>query len=351
MGKNKEIKEAVSILVTGGAGFLGQCIVRELLDPASPLPVRRICVFDIAPAPDFGDERVEVRRADVRNFEEVAAACQGMDVVIHAAAIVDWGTKLPEEVYAVNYGGTEHVLQACREQGVGHLIFTSTLDVVLTGRSLVDIDETQPYPPDYPNAYCRSKSLAEQLILAADSSTLRTCALRPSDIYGEDDPYHLEALFNMAKTGFYVRIGDGSAQSQHVYVGNMAHAHVLAAMALLGGNSHIGGNAYFITDSPGENFFTFFDRIVFGAGYRVWPRNLWLPRRLAYSLGAAAEFGAMLLRPFRHFNPQLSRFAVNYTTNTFTFTAEKARRDFGFHPKYSQEVALERTVAHYKLGN
>ena len=131
----------------------------------------------------------------------------------------------------------------------------------------------------------------------------------------------------------------------------MAHAHVLAARALLSGNSYIGGNAYFVTDGPGENFFTFFDRIVFGAGYRVWPRNLWLPQRLAYSLGAASEFGALLLRPFRHFNPQLSRFAVNYTCSTFTFSAEKARRHFGFEPKYSQEEALERTIGFYKLKN
>lgn len=336
------------ILITGGSGFLGRSIVREFLDPTAPVQVEAIRILDIADDPGFEDERVFFSKGDIRDFHQVKAACQGIDLVVHAAAIVDWGTKSPEEVYAVNYEGTENIVKACQEQGVGHLLFTSTLDVVFTGRSLVDIDEEHPYPPDYPNMYCRSKSLAEQLVVAANGPAFRTCSLRPSDIYGEGDPYHLDALFNMARTGFYVRIGDGTARSQHVYVGNMAHAHVLAAYALLAGNERIGGNAYFITDGPSENFFSFFDRIVFGAGYQVWPRNLWLPRRLAYSLGAVSEFGALLIRPFRHYNPQLSRFAVNYTCSTFTFSAEKARQDFGFYPKYSQEEAIARTAGFYK---
>ncbi len=111
--------------------------------------------------------------------------------------------------------------------------------------------------------------------MAAQGENLKTCILRPSDIYGEEDPYHIGSLIDMAKTGFYVRLGNGKSKCQHVYVGNMAHAHVLAANALLQNNKKIMGNAYLITDGPGSNFFKFFDKIVSGAGYKIFPKNLW----------------------------------------------------------------------------
>jgi len=65
-----------------------------------------------------------------------------MDIVIHSAAIVDWGTRSEAEVYAVNLDGTIHVIQSCRENKVKYLVFTSSLDAVYAGKPLIDIDET-----------------------------------------------------------------------------------------------------------------------------------------------------------------------------------------------------------------
>lgn len=336
------------ILITGGAGFLGRALVREFLAPDAPVRPRELRVFDIAPFPEPTGSALSVIQGNIFNYEEVSAACRGADLVIHAAAIVDWGTKSEAEVYATNVTGTEHVVRACREQGVRHLIYTSSLDAVFAGSPLVNVDETLSYPSRHPNMYCRSKYLGEEFVLKANGNDLGTCALRPADIYGEADPYHIDSLVNMAKTGFYVRLGDGSARSQHVYVGNMAYAHVLAAKGLLDGNESLRGQVYFITDGEPHNFFTFFDRIVFGAGYRVWPRNLWLPRRLAYGIGAVSEAIAVALRPIQHYHPKFSRFAVLYTCSDFTFSSQKAERHFGFKPKYSQEEALERTIEFYR---
>jgi len=249
----------------------------------------------------------------------------------------------------VNVGGTENILKACLAQNVGHLFFTSSLDAIFGGRPLVNIDETLPYPEKHPTAYCTSKFRAEVLVLESNRTHLRTCALRPSDIYGENDPYHIGSLIAMAKGGFYVRLGNGKARSQHVYVRNIAHAHVLAAKALLEGNRAVPGNAYLITDAPGTNFFTFFDRIVTGAGYRIRPKNLWIPRPVAMAMGAIAECIAFLWRPIRQYTPKMSRFAVTYTCTDFTFSAEKARKDFGFTPKYPEEEALRRTTEFYRV--
>ena len=61
-----------------------------------------------------------------------------------------------------------------------------------------------------------------------------------------------------------------------------------------------------------------------------------------------SEYIALLVRPLKYYNPKLSRFAVMYTTTDFIFGAEKARKYFGFVPKYSHEEALERTVQFFK---
>jgi nucleoside-diphosphate-sugar epimerase len=338
-----------NIILTGGSGFLGSFIIRELIGESSPIPVNRLIILDLKPLDiRFDDSRIMFVQGDVRDRDLLIQVCKDMDLVIHSAAIVDWGTKSNEEVMEVNHGGTLNILEACRVNHVKALVYTSSLDVLFNGEPLVNVDENKPYPKKFSTSYCESKYLAELSVIEANSPGLSTCSLRPSDIYGERDPYHLGPLIAMAGNGFYVRLGKGTAKCQHVYAGNAAHAHLLAAGALLDGNPEIKGQSYFITDAPGTNFFTFFDRIVEAAGYRIRPKNLWLPRWFAFSLGVISEFIAFLIRPLKHYTPKMSRFAVTYTCTDYTFTSEKAGKDFNFVPKYSNEEAFDRTVRFFK---
>ncbi|TRZ75824.1 MAG: NAD-dependent epimerase/dehydratase family protein [Bacteroidetes bacterium] len=337
-----------NILLTGGSGFMGKAIVAELIDPASPLKPDLIRIFDLDTYQGSMDSRMELVRGDVRDYQQVSEACRNIDMVIHSAAIVDWGTKSEEEILSVNVEGTKNIIQACKEQKVKFLVFTSSLDAVFSGKPLVDIDESIPYPENHSTSYCTSKYLAEKLVLACSGDNLKACIIRPADVYGEGDPYHIGPLLDMAKGGFYIRLGNGKSRCQHVYVGNIAYAHILAAHALLANNSAIAGNVYFITDGPGSNFFSFYDRIIEEAGYRIWPKNLWLPWGFAMMLGILSETLAFLVRPVKKYTPKMSRFAVTYTCTDFTFSSEKARKDFGFVPKYSVEEAVERTVRFYR---
>jgi sterol-4alpha-carboxylate 3-dehydrogenase (decarboxylating) len=343
--------DMMNILLTGGSGFLGKAIVRELLDFQAPVKAIKIRVFDLTGL-DTGisDPRIEFIQGDVRDKQALEKACEGIDLVIHSAAIVDWGTRTEEEVYAVNTGGTQNMVDACKKSGVRYLVFTSSLDAVYSGKPLVNIDENQPYPAKHRTAYCRSKALAEQIVLGATGDSLRTVILRPSDIFGEADPYHIGSLVNMAKGGFYVRLGNGKAKCQHIYVGNMAYAHLQAARTLMEDQDRVNGQVYFMTDAAGTNFFKFFDQVVEGAGYRIWPKNFWIPRPVAYAMGSLSEMSAWLIRPFKKYHPKFSRFAVVYTCTEYTFTSAKAIRDFGFNPKYSHNEALQRTIDYYKLN-
>lgn len=335
-------------LITGGSGFLGSAIVEELLSESNLKSKVEIRVLDIkSPTADWLKD-ISFINGDIQNKSLVSEACKNVDVVIHAAAIIDWGTRTEKEVLDINVGGTENILAACHENKVQCMVYTSSLDAIFPGKSLRNIDETIPYPQTPVNAYCKSKHMAELLVKKANGAKLKTCILRPADIYGENDPYHIGSLINMAKNGFYIRLGNGKSICQHVYVRNMAYAHVLVAKALMDHNSPVGGEVYFITDGPGENFFNFFDQIVKGAGYNIWPKNLWLPRWLAYSMGSMVEFLAWIISPIKKINPKFSRFAVVYTCSDFTFTADKARKDFNYVPKYSLKEAVNRTIDYYK---
>lgn len=336
------------VLVTGGSGFLGSHIVKELFAEGSPLDPAKVRVLDIKEYK--GDYPVEYIQGDVRDYETVRHACSGADAVIHSAAVIDWGTHSPQYVYDVNVGGTENVIRACRELGIKYMVFTSSLDALYTGKPLRNVNDHQPYPKHFHNMYCKSKVFGEQRVMAANSPALKTTILRPCDIFGPTDPYHMNALIGMAKTGFYVKLGNGKAKTQHVFVGNMAYAHVLALSEIMQGNEKLLGQAYLITDGEPANFFEFFTGIVARAGYRIRPKNAWIPWAIAFPLGAVSEFIAVMVRPFVRYNPGLSRFAVNYTCTDYTFNSDRAKEHFGFVPKYSEEEAVETTAAFYRKG-
>lgn len=356
-------KKGPVVLVTGGAGFLGRFLVGELQrrEGEGRLAPSEIRVFDLNPC-DFEDpDRVVFTRGDVRAYDGLRAAFEGVDVVFHCAALVDWGQHPGSLVEAVNVDGTRNVIRAAAEAGVRVLVCTSSEDVVYDGSTVVDGDETIPYPKRYGSTYCRTKAEAEQAALSAngmkrnsvgvgadDGEPLRTAAIRPCSIFGEGDEFHIGSLIKMARTGTLVRVGDPKARYQPVYVGNVAYAHVLAAEALLRGDEKVAGEAYFITDVPAANFFDFLEPFVEAAGYRVYPRWVRVPGPVMYGVACVVEAVTWLLRPVVRLAPVVSRFAVDYMCHDYTFVSHKARRDLGYVPLYSEEEAVARTMAHYR---
>jgi nucleoside-diphosphate-sugar epimerase len=260
-----------------------------------------------------------------------------MNAVFQTAAVV-WDPSLPASLYDdVNIKGNRQVIEACRSHRVSRLVYTSTVDVVLDGsRPIVNGDESLPYPKKIPaDPYCRSKITAEKDVIAANGTGgLHTCCIRPAGIYGPKDRYHLPAVIKLAGTRKNVRLGSGSARFSHVYVGNVAHAHILAAQHL-GGNSPVSGRCYFITDhTPAENFFTFMEPFLERLGLPL-PRKS-IPYVVAYTLAWLNE----LIHPKSTF----CRFAVVQTCVDRTFVHHRAAADFGYAPLFSKEEAFEKTI-------
>jgi nucleoside-diphosphate-sugar epimerase len=334
------------VAITGGAGFVGRFVVRELLAPRKKevLRAREIRVLDLRPA-HFSDERIRSYRGDIRDSEDLGRVFRGADVVFHLAALIDWGQHPRAMVRQVNVEGTRKVIQACREEKVKALVFCSSLDAVYGGLSIQQGDESLPYPDNFPTAYCESKADAERLVVEANDDGLRTLVIRPCAIWGEGDPYHIEPLLKMARLGPVLRLGRSPAPTQMVYVGNVAHALLLGAKALLENRPEADGQVFFATDFPAKNFFDHLEPFVRAAGGRVVPPVFALPRGPMRFFAVALTFIARCLRPIYAFTPLFTPFSVDYVCQEFTIKSDKAYRLLDYQPLYTEAEALERTIS------
>ena len=340
------------VVVTGGAGFLGRALVRELrkASPDAVLDPRELRVLTCGGAGELSG--VTYVRGDILEPDDLRRTFAGADLVFHLAALIDVGQNAPERVHAVNATGTRNVVEACRAAGVPALVATSSLDVIYSGHSIHDADETTPYPSSYPSAYCVSKAEGERAVRDADGTALagrgdrrlRTIVVRPGSIWGEGDPYHVGAMVELARRGPVVRLGRESAPTHFTYVGNVAHAVALAGRALLEGREEAVGQVYFVSDFAPRNFFDHLEPVVRAAGGRMLPAGAGAARAPMRLLGRALELAADALRPIVPFRPLFTTFSVDYVCNTFTVRSDKAERLLGYRPIYGEAEAWARTL-------
>jgi nucleoside-diphosphate-sugar epimerase len=325
----------MKILVTGGGGFLGQSICRQLVARGH---VVRSMNRQHYPALDAIG--VEQRSADIASLDLVIEAAAGVDAIIHSAGRVGaWGRV--EDYYETNVRGTDNVLAACELNGIDKLVLTSSPSVVHDGGDLEGVDESVSYATHFSSAYAQTKALAEQRVLAANSAQLATVALRPHFVWGPGDPNLLPRILGRARRGQLRLIGDVAKKIDTVYVDNAAEAHVLAVEKLEVG-SPIAGKVYFI--SQGEP-------ITHEALVSSWLKADGFPPETRHvPLGVARFLGAALETIYRTLGissePPLTRFMVEQLSTSHWFNIDAARRDLGYAPRVSTAEGLARLSQH-----
>lgn len=318
-------------LVTGGGGFLGAVIVRMLRERGD-----QVRSFSRGAHPELGGLGVEQVRGDLSQPRLLKEAAEGCDIVFHVAAKAGiWGSY--EEFYDANVSGTINVLDACRANNISRLVYTGSPSVIFDGRDVEGGDEALPYPARYHAHYPRTKALAEQLVLDADSSDLATVSLRPHLIWGPGDNHLVPRIIAKGRAGKLRRIGKRPCLVDTVYVDNAAQAHLLAADRLLPG-SGIAGKAYFISNGEPLPLWEMVNRILAAAGLP--PETRSVPPGLAYAAGAVCEGLWSLLRLSGE--PPMTRFVAKELATAHWFKIDAARRDLGYQPQVSIDEGLER---------
>jgi nucleoside-diphosphate-sugar epimerase len=327
----------INALVTGGGGFLGRTIVEQLLARGD-----RVTVFSRGHYPDVEQAGAKLIQGDLVDSKSIREACAGSDLVFHVAAKAGlWGSW--ESFYQPNVTGTQYVIDACIQQGVPKLVYTSSPSVIFDNHPHRGVDESYPYPDTYESFYAHTKAIGEQLVLEANSPGLLTTTLRPHIIWGPRDTQIIPRLVARAQAGKLVQVGDGSNKVGMCYVDDAARAHLQAAEAL-SPDSPVAGSTYFITHEEPVILWDFVNDLLARLDVPPVKRQISLP--LARALGGVLEWG------FRTFKldgePRLTRFLASELAIDHYYDIGRAKRDFGFSPQVSIEEGLARTVEYFK---
>ncbi len=326
------------VLITGGGGFVGRNIVRQL----------RARDIDCMVVGRHSYPEVEAlgavcRRGDICDPGFMRECCRGRDTVFHVAALAGiWGRW--RDYYSTNVLGTENVLAGCRTEGVSRLIYTSTPSVVFNRHSISNGDERLPYADRFLCHYARSKAMAEQQVLTAPAQDLRTCAIRPHLVWGPGDPHLLPRLFERGRKGQLRQVGAGQNLVDISYVDNVAHAHLLAADNLAGPGT-AAGRAYFISQGEPVNLWQWINELF--SRLDIAPVRSNIPYCSAYGLGALLE-GFYLLAGWRK-EPQMTRFLAQQLAKSHYFSIARATLDLGYRPLVSTEEGMERLLATLRI--
>lgn len=318
------------VLVTGGGGFLGSAIVRQLVARGD-----QVVSFSRGDYPHLSALGVEQRRGDLSDLEALKRAAQGCDIVFHVAAKAGiWGDY--QEYYQANVVGTENVIAVCRELSIDRLVYTGSPSVVFDGSDVEGGNELLPYPSHFEAHYPHTKALAEQAVLAANSPALATVSLRPHLIWGPGDNHLVPRIVAKARAGKLRKIGNRPCLVDTVYVENAAEAHLNAADRLVF-DAPSAGKAYFITNGEPLPLWEMVNRILAAAGLPPVTRSV--SPGFAYGAGSICE---SLWKTFRlSGEPPMTRFVAKELSTSHWFDISAARNDLGYRPRISIDEGLK----------
>jgi dihydroflavonol-4-reductase len=315
-------------LVTGGTGFVGANLVRELL--ADGRSVRVL-------ARKGSDRRalegcaVEIAEGDLLDADSLRAAVKGARRVYHVAADYRLWARDPRELYRANVDGTRHVLTAAADAGAERIVYTSTVGALGIPKDGRPGDETSPVGlEDMVGPYKASKFLAERIAdeLAARGAPI--VIVNPSTPIG---PWDVKPTPTGQMVVDFLKgkmVGSVDTGLNVVHVSDVARGHILAADRGRVGQKYILGHR----NLPLIDIFRALAAIT---GVRA-PR-FQVPYGVAWLAALCMEGAARVTGG----TPQVPLTAVRMARKRMYFSAEKAVRELGL-PQTPVEDALRDAV-------
>lgn len=329
----------MNVLVTGGNGFLGQYIVRDLLARGYS-----VSVIGRASQSPWAGLSVDYIQGDLTDKALLTASFKNIDAVFHVAAKAGyWGPWA--DYYANNVTATQNIIDACLHNNISRLIYTSSPSVVFNGQAIQGANESLPYGHSSICHYAHSKALAEELILKANGQNgLRTIAIRPHLIWGVGDRHIVPRIIEQAKKGKLCIVGNGQNLVDITHVRNASHAHLLALDAI--SQNKVTGKAYFISQGTPVKIWDWAASILKGL-------NIPLPKKqisfkMAYGIGYGLEMVYKLLK--LKSEPRMTRFLATELAKNHYFDTSAAAKDLGYGPIVSIEQGLAELIQHYRAS-
>jgi UDP-glucose 4-epimerase len=306
-------------LITGIAGFIGSSLARAVL--ARGDDVRGVDNFSTGKRNNIAEllDRIDVREADLMDLAAMKSACQGVDYVLHEAAIpsVPRSVLDPLESNRANVDGTVNVLVAARDAKVKRVVYAASSSAYGDTPTL---PKHEDMPPNPISPYAVAK-LASEYYMASFFRCygLETVALRYFNIFGPrqdpTSPYSgvlAKFITQMLKGEQPTIYGDGGQSRDFTYVDNVVHANLLACKAPA---SKVAGNVFNVATGT---------RIDLNEMFRVLKKLTGYPGEVKHGPERAGDV--------KHSLADLTR----------------AEKYVGYQPQVNFEEGLRRTVDWYR---
>ena len=176
------------ILVTGGTGFLGAYVIKNLVEKG--VPVRAIRRSSKLPffIPKEINARVEWVEGDVLDVVSLDEAMQGVKAIVHSAAIVSFAKDKRREMYQVNVEGTANVVNTALENNIQRLVHVSSVAALGRTTKAETVSEDKKWEDNSNNThYAISKHNAEVHAWRAFAEGMEGAIINPSTILGYGD--------------------------------------------------------------------------------------------------------------------------------------------------------------------
>ncbi|MBT3180889.1 MAG: NAD-dependent epimerase/dehydratase family protein, partial [Deltaproteobacteria bacterium] len=313
------------VLVTGGAGFLGINLIRYLLSKGE----YEVVSLDIAPF-DYKDclDKVTIVDGDIRDKNKVAEAMDGVDIVVHTAAALPLYTE--EEILSTDIDGTRNLLEEADKQKIGRFVHISSTAVygIPDHHPLVEEDKLQGVGP-----YGKAKIAAEDLCLEYRGKGMCVPIIRPKSFIGPERLGVFALLYDWAKDGKgFPMIGNGKNRYQLLDVEDLCESIYLCMVKsedVASDTFNIGANKF---TTMREDFQAVLDK----AGFR----------KKIVPFPAKPVIGALKILEKMKVSP-LYKWVYETACEDSFVSIEKAERQLGFTPKYSNKDALLRNYQWY----
>lgn len=318
------------VFVTGGSGFVGAAIVRDLV--AAGHRVRALARSD-ASARAVASIGAEPVRGELDDDASLAPAMAGATVVVHAAASLTSGVRYRDH-RRTNVDGTRAVLDAARCAKVRRFVYISAASIVMKLDESTQGDESLPVQRHASMPYSATKGLAERLVLDANDAAMTTIALRPPFVWGPG-AHSIGNIARAFRERRFVWVGEGAFPYSVCHVDNLAVAVVRAV------DRGQGGQAYFVTDDDTTSARRFFTDVVEATGQRAEARTV--PYRVAIWIARVMALVFAVLRPGQA--PPLTLEVVRMMGNRLELSNARAKRELGYAPVVSREQGVSRLRA------
>ena len=319
-----------SILVTGGTGFVGANVVRELVALGASV---RVLARRGSDRRALDGVKVEFVEGDLLDHASLAPAVRGVETLYHVAADYRLWAPDPAELHRVNVDGTRAILKAAGEAGVRRVVYTSTVGALgIPGDGTPGTEDTPVALEDMVGPYKTSKFLAERVAMEFARQGLPVVVVNPSAPIGPWDVKPTptgKMIVDFMRGRMFATLDTGL---NIVHVRDVARGHVLAAERGRVGERYILGHA------RGNLSLAQIGTLLAEVTGRPAPR-LRVPYAVAWCGAACTEAVARLTgRP-----PAVPLTAVRMARKRMYFSPAKAVRELGL-PQTEPRQALHDAV-------